>query len=128
MEEGITPLVWSTVAEAGTVSGSFAIARETLKDWGVKLSTRRIERLTYHFGQQGLSLRSSQLFQLQRGTLPLTPVFKDQRVVISVDGGRTRIRRAKTGKRHPKTNRYGYVGDWKEPKLLTIYIVDSCGP
>lgn len=30
MEEGITPLVWSTVASIGTVSASFAIARASL--------------------------------------------------------------------------------------------------
>ncbi len=59
--------------------------------------------------------------------LPTTPILKDQRVVISVDGGRTRIRYAKKGKRRPKTNRHGYVGDWQEPKLLTIYAVDSQG-
>jgi hypothetical protein len=51
MEEGITPLVWSTVAELGTVSGSFAIARSSLFDWGISISLKRIERLTYHFNQ-----------------------------------------------------------------------------
>jgi len=48
-------------------------------------------------------------------------------VVISVDGGRTRIRYAKKGKRRPKTNRHGYVGEWQEPKFLTIYVVDEQG-
>ncbi len=44
-----------------------------------------------------------------------------------MDGGRTRIRYAKKGKRRPKTNRHGYVGEWQEPKLLTIYVVDEQG-
>lgn len=48
-------------------------------------------------------------------------------MVISVDGGRTRIRRTKTGKRRFSTNRHGYFGDWTEPKLLTIYVVDEQG-
>jgi len=48
-------------------------------------------------------------------------------VVISVDGGRTRIRRAKTGKRCSFTNRHGYVGEWQEPKLLTVYVVNNQG-
>ena len=55
-----------------------------------------------------------------------TSILKDQRVVISVDGGRTRIRRNKIGKRR-STNRHGYFGDWTEPKLLTIYVVDEQG-
>lgn len=55
------------------------------------------------------------------------PVFKDQRVVISADGGRARIRRYKSGKRRKGSNRHGYIGDWVEPKLLTIYAVDAQG-
>lgn len=53
--------------------------------------------------------------------------MKDQRVVISVDGGRTRIRRPKKGKPRQTTNRHGYHGDWTEPKLLTIYVVNALG-
>ena len=127
MEEGITPLVWSTVAEAGTVSGSFAIARSSLKDWGITISLKRVERLTYNFNQRGLSQRQSLLFDLKQKTLPITPVLKDQRVVISVDGGRTRIRCAKKGKRDRNSNRHGYKGEWIEPKLLTIYVVNPLG-
>lgn len=33
----------------------------------------------------------------------------------------------KQGRRHPKTRRHGYVGQWVEPKLLTIYTVDERG-
>ncbi len=127
MEEGITPLVWSKVAEAGTVSASFAIASSSLKAWGISMSLKRIERLTYHFNQQGLSVRHSQLFHLRQGTLPTTPVLKDQRVVISVDGGRTRIRYPKKGKPHQQSKRHGYKGEWTEPKLVTIYVVDEQG-
>jgi hypothetical protein len=47
--------------------------------------------------------------------------------VISVDGGRTRLRRTKRGRRKQKSNRHGYYGDWREPLLLTIYVVDHKG-
>jgi hypothetical protein len=127
MEEGITPLVWSTVAEAGTVSGSFAIARSSLKDWGISISQRRVERLTYNFNQQRLSQRHSLLFDLKQGALPTTPILKGQGVVIVVDGGRTRIRAPKKGKRRQNSNRHGYKGEWIEPKLLTIYVVEPLG-
>lgn len=127
MSEGITPLVWSTIAEYGTISSSFAVARSTLSQWGINISLKRIERLTYHFGRLGISQRESKVFQLQQGTLPTGSVLKDKRVVISVDGGRTRLRINKKGKRHPKTHRHGYVGEWVEPKLLTVYAVDDQG-
>ena len=51
-------------------------------------------RLTYNFNKSGLSQRQSRVFCLKQKTLPITPVLKGQRVVISVDGGRTRIRYA----------------------------------
>lgn len=127
MDDHITPLVWSTLAQYGMLSTSFAAARDTLKAWGINVSLKRIERLTYRFGHLGLFLRQQGVNQLRQGTLPSTSVLKNQRVVISVDGGRTRLRRAKKGKPCQTTNRHGYYGDWTEPKLLTIYVVDEQG-
>lgn len=102
-------------------------SRSTLINWGITISLKRIERLTYHFGRVGLSLRQSKLFQLKLGTLPHGSILKDQRVVIAVDGGRTRVRINKKGRRNAKTHRHGYVGEWVEPKLLTIYVVNEQG-
>ncbi len=127
MEEGVTPLVWSTIAQYGTISSSFAAASTTLINWGIRISVKRIERLTYHFGRVGLSLREAKIFQLRRGCLPTGNALKDQRVVICADGGRSKIRREKKGKRNPKTQRRGFHGEWVEPKLLTIYTVDEKG-
>jgi hypothetical protein len=127
LTERVSPLVWSTVAEYGTVSASFAVAQGLLEGWGVDLSTRRVERLTYRFGEIGLALRTQQVAALQAGTLPVGDRLKGQRVVISVDGGRTRLRRDKRGRRKQHTDRHGYYGDWREPLLLTIYVVDAAG-
>ncbi len=65
LEKRVTPLVWSTIAEYGTMRSSFETAKLTLKDWGIDISLRRIQ----------------------------SP----------------------------------YKGEWKEPKLLTIYAVDEKG-
>ncbi|MDJ0773509.1 MAG: ISLre2 family transposase [Mastigocoleus sp. MO_167.B18] len=127
ISQGITPLVWSNIAKYGTNSSSFEAANKILIDWGINISTRRIESLTYNFGKIGLSLRQSKLFALSQGNLIQNPIFKDQRVVISVDGGRAKIRTNKKGKPHSKTKRHRYIGEWVEPKLLTIYAVDEKG-
>lgn len=127
ISEGVTPYLWSNIAKYGTNSSSFEVAKKTLQDWGIKISTRRIESLTYKFGKIGLSLRQSKLFALSQGKLTQNPIFKDQRVVISTDGGRAKIRTNKKGKPHSKTKRHGYIGEWIEPKLLTIYAVDGKG-
>jgi hypothetical protein len=127
LSEGLTPVVLSTVAQYGAIAGSFEAARTTLIDWGINISLKRIERLTYYFGKIGIELRKNKLNDLESGTLSNLNTLKDQRVVIAADGGRTRIRINKKGRRKVKTNRHGFVGEWIEPKLLTIYVVNEQG-
>ena len=127
LSERLSPLVWSTVAEYGMVSMSFASAQQLLQSWGIRLSSRRVQRLTYRFGEIGLALRSVSIEQASQGTLAAGPTMANQRVVISVDGGRTRLRRHKRGKRRQATGQHGFYGDWREPLLLTIYAVDEQG-
>jgi hypothetical protein len=58
--------------------------------------------------------------------LPVGETLRGQRVGLNADGGRTRLRRNKKGK--PKANgRRGYYGEWKEPKLFTLYAMDDEG-
>lgn len=127
MSEGLTPLVWSDIAKYGAISSSFEAAHTILVDWGINISLKRIERLTYKFGQIGIDLRQTKISNLQQGKLPDGNILKDQRVVIAVDGGRSRIRINKKGRKNPKTNKHGFIGEWVEPKLLTIYVVDEQG-
>jgi hypothetical protein len=49
-----------------------------------------------------------------------------RRVVVSVDGGRVRLRENKRGPKSKK-RRTRYKGAWREPKLLIIYVVDAQG-
>lgn len=127
MEEGISPYVYSTIAKYGTITTSFEMARQTLIDWGINISLKRIERLTYKFGGEGLSIRNSKVLAVERDRLEKGWSLKDKRVIISVDGGRTRVRIEKNEKPNPKTKRKKYKGEWIEPKLLTIYTVDEKG-
>lgn len=96
-------------------------------DWGINVSLKRIERLTYLFGEIGINLRQSKILNLEIDHLSNSNVLKVQRVVIAVDGGRTKIRFNKKGRRSKKTNHHGFVGEWMEPKLLTIYVVNEEG-
>lgn len=127
LSERMSPLVWSTVAEYGMVSVSFASAQQLLQAWGIRLSCRRVKRLTYRFGEIGLALRSVSIEKVSQGILAAGRALAHQRVVISVDGGRTRLRRDKRGRRRQATGRHGFHGDWREPLLLTIYAVDEQG-
>jgi hypothetical protein len=87
---------------------SFETARKILKDWGIALNLRKIERLTYVFGRRGVNQRDIKVAQGQRGEIKPGNVLKDKRVVISADGGRTKIRLTEEGKLNPKTKRKSY--------------------
>lgn len=127
MESGVTPLVWSTIAKYGIINHSFEIARQTLIDWGLKISLKRFSSLTYRFGTEGLSIRNSKILAVERDLFLTNSQVIGKRVIISVDGGRTRVRIYQQKKPHPKTKRKKYNGEWIEPKLLTIYTVDDRG-
>lgn len=70
IEEGLTPAVWATITKYGAIAGSFEAARTILIDWGINISLKRIERITYYFGKIGLNLRQSKLSSLKIGSLP----------------------------------------------------------
>lgn len=126
MEAGVSPGVWSTVAAFGMLSASFAVACVNLKEWGIELSEQRIERLTYRFGEVSVGLTEAWIEQLRQGQLPVGQTLKGQRVGLHVDGGRSRLRRNKPGKQRGNGRR-GYHGDWREPKLFTLYAIDEQG-
>lgn len=71
MSDGLTPLVWSNIAQYGAITSSFEVACTTLTGWGINLSLKRIERLTYKFGQIGINLRQSKILNRQLGNLDL---------------------------------------------------------
>src|SRR5690606_648913 len=52
--------------------------------------------------------------------------FAGRHVVVTVDGGRVNIRRRVAG-RPKKGGRKHFVTEWREPKLLTVYVVDDEG-
>lgn len=68
------------IAEFGTTSSSFAVARSNLSQWGIQVSLRRIERLTYYFGSLGLSQRDLKLYKLEQGRLATGTILTNQRV------------------------------------------------
>lgn len=80
MSEGLTPNVLSTIAQYGAIADSFEAARTKLIDWGINISLKRIERLTYYFGKIGINLRQSKLTSLALSSLTTSNVLKDQRL------------------------------------------------
>jgi hypothetical protein len=90
---------------------------ETL--YGFKLDVKTIRLIFKRF-----AMRARACFE--SGEVPLEEEFKGKRVVVSTDGGRVRTRKSKRGKK-TKKKRNRYYTDWREPKLLLIYVVNEKG-
>src|SRR3982751_4838480 len=98
---------------------SFEEVEQVLRDRGQPLDLKTIRAIAYRFATRA---RAAQ----QAGRLNWGETVAGRRVIVSTDGGRIRIR---TTKRGPKTakGRNRYRTDWREPKLLIIYVVDEKG-
>jgi hypothetical protein len=114
-----SPALASEVAQLAAAMSSFEDAQARLRQMGVEMSIQRIANVAYHFAQRA---RSRQLVE----GMGIEGSLAGKRVVISVDGGRLRIRKNKRGKK-TKKGRSRYHTDWREPKLLVIYVVDEKG-
>jgi hypothetical protein len=114
-----TPALASEVAQLAAALSSFEDARARLRQMGVEMSIRRIANVAYHFAQRARSRQELEGMGIE-GSLA------GKRVVISTDGGRLRVRKNKRGQR-TKKGRSRYRTDWREPKLLVIYVVDEKG-
>ena len=114
-----TPALASEVAQLAAALSSFEDAQARLRQMGVNLSIRRIANVAYHFAQRARSRQELEGMGIE-GSL------SGKRVVISTDGGRLRVRKNKRGQK-TKKGRSRYHTDWREPKLLVIYVVDEKG-
>jgi hypothetical protein len=114
-----SPALASEVAKLAAAMNSLQDARSQLSEMGIQLSVKQIAAIAYQFSQRA-RLRQ------KTGRMGISASLEGRRVVVSTDGGRVRIRTNKRGKR-TKKGRRRYRTDWREPKLLAIYVVDGQG-
>jgi len=123
-----TPALMAEVSREVAEAASVDVARASLLERGLDIPHKTALRLTYQFAERALATR-----QFELASLEVSPERRDgelvgKRVVVSVDGGRIRIRKTpKTGRRNTTTRHRRYQAPWKEPKVITIYVVDKDG-
>jgi hypothetical protein len=119
IHDRLTPKLASEISSIAVIVGSYAEARQVMKGNGILLDIKKICNTCNRYAQRAkLSARTE--------GYKFSETLSGGRVVISVDGGRVRIREKKRG---PKTKkgRSGYRGEWREPKLLIIQKVNAQG-
>jgi len=128
--QGQSAALTSRVARQSTLMPSFELARQELARGGLKLDIKVVHRTTHRLGEQLLIARSSDLERYRSGEMPAGTDFTGKRVVVQIDGGRIRLRkvtRKQKGKGKNKKQQRRYKGQWREPKVLTIYEIDDNG-
>lgn len=127
---GSTPALASEVARQTTLGPSMEAAQDSLSRRGIYLDIKVIQRISEWFAATGLVLRESFLLSGGKCPNPLVPSdekFDGKRILIGVDGGRARTRVNKRGRIPKGRKRHGFKTDWREPKLLTIRMIDESG-
>jgi len=119
VQDRCSAAVASEISKLVAMLGSLEEVEQVLSDRGQPLDFKTIRAISYRFAARA---RTAQ----RAGSLNWGETVAGRRVVVSTDGGRLRIR---TTKRGPKTaqGRNRYRTDWREPKLLIIYVVDEQG-
>ena len=119
VQDRCTAAIASEISKLVAMLSSLEEVEQVLSDRGRPLDYKTIRTIAYRFAARA---RAAQ----RVGNLNWEETVAGRRVVISTDGGRIRIR---TTKRGPKTakGRNRYRTDWREPKLLIIYVVDEKG-
>lgn len=117
-----TPFLASEIAQATAALCSFEEARHMMESRGCSLDIKTVRNVAKRFASRA---RAGQKAESVVAMLR-TENLQGRRVVLSSDGGRLRIRMSKQGRR-TKKNRARYRTDWREPKLLIIYVVNDDG-
>ena len=119
IEDGCTVGLASEVSKLVAMLGSLEEVENLLVERGQGLSINTIREIAYRFAARARAVQRA-------GRLDWGESVAGRRVVISTDGGRLRLR---TTKRGPKTakGRNRYRTDWREPKVMIIYVIDENG-
>jgi hypothetical protein len=144
--KGCSPALESRVSRQAALNPSFEFTQEELARDGLGMDVKTIARITYQCGGGLLALRTCELLQWRAGALPAGKEFAGKRISVQIDGGRTRIRGdlrpvaataektdadglpvADAAGRSKKRPRQTFDAEWREPKLVTIFVHNEHG-
>lgn len=113
-----TPMYYDMVAHSSSICSSYEIACKVLEHQGIRAKTKRVRELSIAVG--GIASDLGLSAQLDEGE-----DMSGKRVVVQVDGGRSRLRENKDS--YTKKGYQRYAANWREPKLIAIHVLDEQG-
>lgn len=125
--QGATPGLISEVTRQVVLQSSMEKAKEELENNGIRLDIKVVRKLSLHFSHKAIEYRDMLMKKYHEKSLSSGNILKGKIVVLTLDGGRLQVRlggkRGLTG----KCGRRKYKPEWKEPKLLRLYVIDNNG-
>ena len=118
ISNGLTPHVRRRMAKASALLGSYEEAAEMLSDEGIVVSVNKLRNVCGHMGRKLAQMTTA-------GTVSVDGNVGKRRIVVSLDGGRVRLREPRKGR--TKKGRKKFAANWREPRLFIIYAVDEHG-
>jgi hypothetical protein len=94
------------------------------------LDIKVVHGIATRLGVEVLTTRQRDLERYRAGKLPAGTQLHGQKVGVAIDGGRVRTRvviRKQKGKGQGKTQRRRFRVQWREPKLLIVFVMDEKG-
>jgi len=116
-ELSCSPMYKSISCLFSVICPSFEVSKSLLRYQNIKSNYERIRQVSLGLAESCIANRSS--IQLSKGE-----TLADQKVVIAMDGGRTRTRvyeKDKVGRKEK------YTTQWREPKMFVIATCDDQG-
>ncbi len=129
IEDGVTPALRSQISRLVVQCSSFEEAHDQLERDGVSLGVPILVRVAIATGAKALDREAEALQGARTRELPLeaNSWLAGKRVRVSADGGRVRVRRRRKGARKGKNGRRPFDLVWREPRLITIDILNDDG-
>jgi hypothetical protein len=107
---------------------SIELARDDLGRRGPTLDEKAVHRMSRQLGAEVLATRTRDLQRWRDGRLPSGQEMAGRHAVAQVDGGRVRIRTQIEAKKRKGVKRRRKIRvEWREPKLLILYLSDRRG-
>jgi hypothetical protein len=128
IRKGATPALQSQVGRLTALLPSVELARDELRRQGPTLDEKAVHRMARQLGAEVLATRTRDVQRYRDGQLPAGREMAGHHIVAQMDGGRVRIRtQVEAKKRKGVKYRRKIRVEWREPKLLILYLSDRKG-
>src|SRR5690606_3393517 len=121
-----TPALASEVARQSVRTASFVEAQQAIAERGIDVTKETVRAISVKVGREAVRQRDARVAAAASGET-FTEEFVGERVVISADGGRLRVREGGQTGRKGKSRHRRFRTPWREPKLVSAYLVDMKG-